>query len=569
MTLRDRIARVVACGGLCTLAVGACDARGETRGPAYGGTVVTVPGVGLSPPAAVNGFNPLLISSAFDQQAAGLLYQPLIWVTRRFHINRILSIARRITVSPGHRIFTIVLWRHWRWSDGVPVTTADVAYTYHMIQRLGPRFANYGVGGIPTDVSSFQVLGPYRLRITLKRPVNPRWFILNGLALLTPLPAAAWARVSITGLYDHLADPRFFQVVDGPFRLLTYVPGRYVTFGPNRRFAGPDKPYLHRLVMRFLHDPESIFFGLKTGKLQIADLPHELFPGRHALRGFRERTVGPVWGFNYLGFNYANPRITFVRDARVRAAMMHAIRQRLLIRVQYYGQGIRDYGPIPPQPPTYLSPLARRLERTGAYDPRLARRLLRAAGWRRGADGIREKDGHRLVFTALLSPGQIRGPTLIKDMLAKVGIDMRLREKPFNEIVAMTQGPDATKWDAIYLAWGLGVYPSARNIFACGGANNFYHYCSHRMDALLDAVPIASGKGAIYRYEDYFIKTQPLLVLPGQRHVIEARDDIHGLKRAYSSLGGFNPQYLWIARHGRTADRRPTGSGLAAGGGHP
>ncbi len=550
MVLRHRITRAMAQavigGGLGVLAAGACVARGPIPGPRVGGTIVTVPGVGLAPPAAVNGFNPLLVSSAFDQQAASLLYQPLLWVTRRFHINKALSIARRITVSPDHKVFTITLWRHWRWSDGTPVTTADVAYTFHMIQRLGPQFANYGAGGIPTDVASFQVLGPYRLRITLKSPVNPRWFIRNGLTLLTPLPAAAWARVSVAGLYDHLADPRFFRIVDGPFRLVSFVSGRYVTFGPNHHFTGPDKPYLHRLIMRFLHDPESIFFGLKTGKIQIADLPHKLFPGRRTLRGFHERTVGPVWGFNYLGFNYANPRIAFVRDARVRVAMMHAIRQSLLIRVQYYGQGVRDYGPIPPRPPTYLSPLARRLERTGAYDPGLARSLLRAAGWHKGARGIRVKDGHRLVFTALLPPGQVRGPTLIKDMLARVGIDMRLREKPFNEIVAMTQGPDATKWDAIYLAWGLGVYPSARNIFSCGGANNFYHYCSKPMDALLDAVPIASGMGALYRYEDYFIKTQPVLVLPGQRHVIEARCDIHGLRRAYSPLGGFSPQYLWI-----------------------
>ncbi len=544
------IARALIGGGLCVLAGIAAAAHANGLRPRFGGTIVTVPGVGLSPPAAVNGFNPLLVSSAFDQQAASLLYQPLLWVTRRFRINKTLSIARRIRVSPNHKTYTITLWRHWRWSDGTPVTTADVAYTYRMIERLGPQFANYGVGGIPTNVASFQVMGPYRLRITLKKSVNPRWFMLNGLTLLTPLPAA-WARVSITGLYDHLADPRFFRIVDGPFRLVAFAPGRRVTFGPNHHFSGPDRPYLHRLVMRFLHDPESIFFGLKTGEIQIADLPHKLFPGRHTLKGFRERTVGPVWGFNYLGFDYANPRMRFVHDARVREAMMHAIRQGLLIRVQYYGQGVRDYGPIPPRPATYLSPLARRLERTGAYDPGLARRLLRAAGWRLNAHGIREKDGRRLVFTALLPPGQVRGPELIKSMLARIGIDMRLREMPFNQIVAMTQGPDATKWDAIFLAWGLGVYPSARNIFSCHGANNFYHYCSRRMDTLLNAVPAASGKGPIYRYEDAFIKTQPVLVLPGQRHVIEARADIHGLKRAYSPIGGFSPQYLWIAGHAR------------------
>ena len=544
-----RIAQVGLYTALC-LFTGATWGVMRTRGihPRPGGTIVTVPGVGLGPPAAVNGFNPLLISSAFDQQAAGLLYQPLVWVTRRFHISRRLSIARRIVTGPHHRTYTLTLGRRWRWSDGAPVTAADVAYTYRMIRRLGPRFANYGVGGIPTDVASFRVLGPYRLRITLKKAVNPRWFILNGLTLLTPLPAAAWKGFSVTSLYAHLADLRFFRIVDGPFRLVAFAFGRYVAFGPNRRFTGPDRPYLHRLVLRFLHDPESIFFGLETGKIQIADLPHELFPGRGKLRGFRKRVVGPVWGFNYLGFDYANPRIAFVRDALVRRAMMHAIRQSLLIRVQYYGQGIRDYGPVPPRPAVYLSPLARRLERTGAYDPRLARKLLREAGWRRDRDGVREKNGRRLIFTALVPPGQVRGPIIIKEMLAQVGIDMRLRERPFNEIVAMTQGPDATKWEALYLAWGLGAYPSARNIFGCGGANNFYHYCDKRMDALLDAVPSAPGRSAVFHYEDYFIREQPVVVLPGQRHVIEARSDIHGLRRAYSPLGGFNPQYLWIAR---------------------
>ncbi len=550
--LRGTIRRIARAGACAALGLAACATWGATRAqaarPTFGGTIVTVPGVGLGPPAAVNGFNPLLVSSAFDQQAAGLLYQPLVWVTRRFQIDPRLSIARRIVTGPRHRTYTLILGRHWRWSDGAPVTTADVAYTYHMIQRLGAQFANYGVGGIPTDVSSFRVLGPYRLRITLKKAVNPRWFILNGLTLLTPLPAAAWKKCSVTRLYAHLADPRFFHVVDGPFRLVSFAFGRYVAFGPNRHFAGPDRPYIHRLVLRFLHDPESIFFGLETGKIQIADLPHELFPGRGKLRGFRKRVVGPVWGFNYLGFDYANPRIAFVRDALVRRAMMHAIRQSLLIRVQYYGQGIRDYGPVPPRPAVYLSPLARRLERTGAYDPRLARKLLREAGWRRDRDGVREKNGRRLIFTALVPPGQVRGPIIIKEMLAQVGIDMRLRERPFNEIVAMTQGPDATKWEALYLAWGLGAYPSARNIFGCGGANNFYHYCDKRMDALLDAVPSAPGRSAVFHYEDYFIREQPVVVLPGQRHVIEARSDIHGLRRAYSPLGGFNPQYLWIAR---------------------
>lgn len=126
-----------------------------------GGTIVTVPGVGLAPPAAMNGFNPLLTSSAYDSEAEDLMYQPLFWFNRDFRINFKLSIAKKIVVGPRHRSFTVFLHRFWKWSDGVTVTTADIAYTYKMLMKLGPLYPGWDSGGFPYAIKSFKILGPF------------------------------------------------------------------------------------------------------------------------------------------------------------------------------------------------------------------------------------------------------------------------------------------------------------------------------------------------------------------------------------------------------------------------
>ncbi|MFK3907640.1 ABC transporter substrate-binding protein [Pseudomonas monteilii] len=60
------------------------------------------------------------------------------------------------------------------------------------------------------------------------------------------------------------------------------------------------------------------------------------------------------------------------------------------------------------------------------YDPEGAERLLDAAGWHRGADGYRQKDGKRLSLIYNLTPAETAGDVLIQDQLRKVGIDLKL-----------------------------------------------------------------------------------------------------------------------------------------------
>lgn len=523
---------------------GAAQASNKIQG---GGTVVTVPGVGLAPPAAMNGFNPLLTDSAYDSEAENLMYQPLLWVTRNFTINYDLSIARKVVVGPQHRSYTVYLSQKWKWSDGVPVTTADVAYTYHMLMKLGPLYAGWDAGGFPQEIRSFTVLGPYEFRVVTKRSVNPKWFELSGLLDFTPYPAHSWKKYSIKEMNDNMTNPDFFSVVDGPFRLESFHAGRYASMVPNAAYSGPDKPHIHRLVFRFLNSNASVFFALKSGTVQLGNLPAPLYPARSQLINDRISIIGPGWGFNYLGFNYANPKLSFIRDVLVRQAMMHAINQDLMIRVLGFGHGVRAYGLIPGNPPVYLSPEAKELLKQGAYDPQLADKLLDEAGWHRGPDGIRQKDGKKMEFTLYMPPSMVRGPTLLTEMFAKVGILVRLREMPFNEVYAKMIDPHDLHWQAVYLAWSQSSFPTGGSIFKCGGIQNAYHYCNPKMDALAGRIRIDNGLDALYKFQNYFTEQQPVIVLPYMKTFVVAVKNLHGVKQAITPSGNFYPQFLWIS----------------------
>ncbi|MFJ4387447.1 ABC transporter substrate-binding protein [Pseudomonas sp. NPDC089408] len=61
-----------------------------------------------------------------------------------------------------------------------------------------------------------------------------------------------------------------------------------------------------------------------------------------------------------------------------------------------------------------------------AYDPQGAERLLDAAGWHKGDDGYRHKDGKRLTLRYNLTPAESAGDVLVQDQLRKLGIDLKL-----------------------------------------------------------------------------------------------------------------------------------------------
>jgi peptide/nickel transport system substrate-binding protein len=516
------------------------------------GTVIVPPGVGLgTPPASVASLNPLLIGSTYDGEAVSLLYEGLLFVNSKHQIDYSRSIASGVVVSADDTTFTVTM-KPWNWSDGKPVTAADVKYTYDLIKKLGPTYPNYGAGGIPGAIKSFTVLISHQFEVVTTHPVNPIWFELVGLAQLTPYPQHVWGRYSINQMWRRQSDPAFFKVVDGPFRLVRFALGRHIVFGPNPTYQG-HRARIHRFIMTFLHSAGSEIEGMRSGSIDLSNLPFSLWKAGHELKNVRIVRTPPNFGFDYMQLNYKNPKVSFFKDVKVRQAIADSLNEKAKIKLLFHNTTNVQHGPVPVDPPTFLSPAAKAGQYPVGFNPAKARKLLNEAGWKMGPDGIRRKDGRKLSFTYLASSGgatAMLSHELTQQSLRAIGIEMKIRQVTFNQLLALSNRPLA--WEAMGFGWSLGSYPSDGAQLRTGGSYNQAGYSDRKMDRLLDAVTTTPGMDALYKYQDYAAEQQPEIFEEEPGVVVLANPHLRGVRK-FLSGGAWAANYLYFDKQSCTA----------------
>ncbi len=484
--------------------------------PAYAqpgdcGTIVVPTGVGVAPSDDITSLNPLLVTSLYNAQAAGLLYLGLIWIGRGAKIDWSRSLASAITTPDQGTTYNVTL-RPWHWSDGVPVTTADVAYTWKLIQELGPAYAGFGAGGMPDIVKSFTVISPTQFQVVLKRQVNPTWYTYNGLSQFLPLPEHSWGKYNIDQIFQAQSTPSFYNVVDGPLFLQSLDTGLQAIFVPNPAFEGP-KLHFDRLVFRFFHTDGAMLQQVESGDLDMANAPLNFWKVIQHVPGVHVVSMPPPLSFDETAFNFRNDKVAFLRDVRVRQAMADAIDQQGILNLVYQGQGVPIYGPVPPVPPTFLSPEMRAGKYPVGYDPAKARALLEQAGFTPGPDGIMQKNGQRLSFTILFPGGNAttdQRELIEQQEFKKVGIELIQQNIEFNQMLAIIDNPHAS-WEAAGLGDTLGGYPSGEDLFKTGSFENAGGYSDPKMDQLIDDSTDKPGLQGLFDYENYASEQQPVL----------------------------------------------------------
>jgi len=509
-------------------------------------TLVIPPGVGVGSPADVTAFNPLLVTSLYNEHVADYLFANLLWLDKDDRIDFSRSIATKIEVFDDDTRYRVTL-RPWQWSDGKPVTADDVLYTWELIQKFGTNFAGYGQGGVPTMIKNFTVLNPEQFEITLNQPVNPDWFELGGLTQFTPLPRHDWGRLTTDELFGGQSNPKLFSVVDGPMQIGAYNIGRSITMVDNAKYPLEHLQF-KRMVEKFLESGGAELQGIQSGEVDLANLPPEAFDAGKLVRNVHLVVEPPAFTFFYVGLNFKNPRVTFFNDVSVRQAIQDAIDQKAMIKALWHGYGVEAYSPVPANPDTYLSPRARSGKLPVGFNPAKANALLDQAGYKRGADGIRSKNGIRLEFTLTVPSGTINELMIGQFMqpeLRKIGIVMRIQMEDFNQMMAtISQG--IAPWESYMLFTSLGPYPSGELIFQTGGNENWGGYSDPKMDRLIEDSVNKPGLDALFQYEDYATEQQPSIFLPNLEYIVLERNGIMGAGHIIFPGSGYDPQLLTV-----------------------
>jgi peptide/nickel transport system substrate-binding protein len=173
-----------------------------------------------------------------------------------------------------------------------------------------------------------------------------------------------------------------------------------------------------------------------------------------------------------------------------------------------------------------------------AYDTQAADALLDSAGWRRGEDGMRRKNGHELSLVYVQFPESMTGvrvATAVQAMLRQRGIAVELKSVSNAQLFLPSSrgGTLASgQFDMAYVPFTMGSDPDDSSVLACGGASNYMRYCNKEVDALEKQAlkaPSQQQRKALYsRIEHLVARDVPILYLFNADYIYAYRKQLRG-----------------------------------------
>lgn len=397
-TRRLILAALAAASSLAVAAPAAAQSQ-----PVHGGTLNFV--FKYEPPTLVG------INNSGVTQTTAKLFDGLL--TYDFDLTPKASLAVSWSMAPDGLSYLFKLRDGVKWHDGKPFTSADVAFTIDRLKRGHPRgrttFANV------TDVKTPD---PLTVEIALSKPA-PYLITALGPTESPIVPKHIYESLDIAA---PPTDQHF--VGTGPFVFKQWVRGSHAVFERNPNYWDKPKPYLDRIVTRFMTDASARAAAFEAGDLDLGGMtPTPLADleryKNHPRVAFSAQAFAYAGAHNQLFFNLDTP---VLKDVRVRKAIAHAIDLKALVENVFYGYAIPALSPIGAPLKKYSDPSVK----GHAFDLALANKLLDEAGHPRGANGMRFP--LRLLYNPFLDP---RMADFVRASLRRVGIDATIQSFDF------------------------------------------------------------------------------------------------------------------------------------------
>jgi peptide/nickel transport system substrate-binding protein len=380
------------------------------------------------------------------------------------------SLATGCEPDADYMTWTCTLQEGLLWSDGEPLTSEDVAFTFRfIIDHRVPQFRSYfpfdPVFETPDDTTLI-----WKAQAPTFAPDMPPWVYI--------VPEHIWAE------YDGLESMQDIKAVDapqvgsGPFTLTDWQQGQSFTFERNPNFWG-EEPAVDTITYRIFTNEETMVTALKNGEIDFADgMTSTLFDSLRDQPNIATHATASDWWLN-LAFNFggqspdADP-LPALRDIRVRQAILMAIDKQEIADKVYVGTAAPGDTVIRPAS-TYWH-LDIPAEEEVGYDPAAANALLDEAGYTdTDDDGVREDPStgeplHLYMPASSDTTGAVEAGRLIAGYLDAIGIEVDLKAA---EDSLMNEVWGNGEFDAYIWYWSGDPDPNYQlSIFAsdqCGG----------------------------------------------------------------------------------------------------
>lgn len=410
-----------------------------------------------------------------------------------------------------------------KWSDGRPFDGDDVVWSTNAVNNP----ANNEVGRDGWDlITKIDEPDKFTVVYHLKQPYSPFLPSFFGSAGANPclLPKHLLAKLPNINNADYNSKP----VGIGPYRYVKWVRGDHIDLEANP-YYWRGQPKIKKIVYRFIPDRNTLLTQLTTGEIDMWPYVGEGYYQRTAAIPTAHVYRQPSYYYSHMDFNTTRP---IFKDPLVRTAFEYATDRATILEKVNHGSGTLSEVQLTPVSPMHTDRPLR------PYDLAKANAMLERAGWVKGADGIRAKNGAKLSFTLATTTGTPDADQLIelvRQSWQAIGVRFEVRRYT----AALFFGPYAQggilyngKWDVTTFSWGMTPDADYSPQNGCAlmppKGQNVTRLCDPQIDALLKQEKAAYDEGP---RKAIIAKLDARLAQVVPYYVLYIRDDIHAYNK--------------------------------------
>lgn len=397
----------------------------------------------------------------------GMIYESLVTIDDNGIPQPLL--AETWTETGGGNTWTFTLRENVTFSDGTPLTAADVAASGNYILNL----ANADVAdkgfyqNIRYMVSSFDAPDDRTVVVKAKRDYY-------GVLFSMTFPVVHASQVET-------ANP----LGTGPYVVSAFSPGSYLWLVANENWWQME-PQVKEIMANLYPSNKELITAYEYGQVDTA-ITRSVAAAQYKS------------GINSLSIAYSTRQLEVLllnngafefEDVRVRQAVRYAINKNLISQNVFMGMTINANTPVPPDNWLYYDQ-----ENSFTYNPEKAIQLLEEAGWTdtdgdnvmdRVVDG-KKRNLHVRLFVYEDPENDVRFETanMIADMLAEVKIEVKVTAMTYGEEL---EALEAGSFDMALCAFQMDVVPDYGFFLRKGNDQNYCRYVSSEMTSLIDTL---------------------------------------------------------------------------------
>jgi peptide/nickel transport system substrate-binding protein len=473
--------------------------------------------------AEPNTLDPLLAANTTEDNIDHFLFDNLVSVDEKGNdVPMLASVVPTIEnggISKDGLTITYHLREGVKWSDGVPLTSKDVKFSWSAI--MNPNNNVISQTGYEL-VRSVDTPDDYTVVFHMKQKFSP---VVNTLFAESDSPYEIVPEHILGKLHDiNKASFNSAPVTSGPFRLKEWVRGDHLSLVPNDTyFLG--KPNLTEVDVKFIPDENTEVNALRTHDIdwQFEASPQE-YVELKAIPNIRivlqDRNEN-----ERISMNIKHPPLN---DVRVRQAIAFALDLSKLTDDLTGGSATVADQDLPPFMWAYAHDISRY-----HLDLAKAHALFAQAGWKPGPDGTLAKNGQKLNLTIVYNVTNTTrrsGVIQVQSMLRAAGVDVTVKAYQ-GPLLFASLGEGGIlqngKYDLSWTGWVAGVDPDQSSQFLCSAqpphGNNSSFYCNPELDRAeqkaLDNFDIPTRKAAYAEVETILTRDLPILPIWWPRQI--------------------------------------------------